>query len=592
MNLNQIKTLTFCLSLCLFHILFFCCTTQIPNTQISYNGSDLAEIDMDTLTEVDSEEDILSPPCSAPRSLWVRRCGETLMKQGQRYINDPKFRRKVLEVSLVMPSNGYSQLRLMKYTENEWGALPVRWPRVIPMKTECELTSNESKCWFTPPSDFLFQAGVKSANDKGMSLSPQDKILMPSKINLWKAWGAWAFRAYPSQVLSEGWSRSFNPISAGLSVYQGETIGLVWASMVELTNDDRKQLKRGPIDFNAKQRIQKSLSSITEFTSPEVPKLSLTCAACHASLKLPDAPLRPIKSVKLFMGHSDADQFEEAYIAWGLNNPWFDLREAIKRLESTSNQSNTWGPGRADVTNDRLMNPTVYGDLRPISMQSHLHRAGTVINHPLSLAIRIETLLITSFKQHARPPRWLCWALALYLWDLVAEIESQDAESQDAESQDAESQDAESQDAESQDAESQETNLQHNQDVDQGNRIFERLCAYCHMNEGLSGLPVPLSALGDPSKINELEVVESMDRGTGHWRVPSLWGVHQRVWLLSQGQVYGLSALLKRMSEVKEDEEEEDIINRSKGAHAFPFSLNAEQSIFLSRYLKSIGPRK
>lgn len=564
MNLNQIKTLNFYLLICVLHMLFAGCTTDSPNTQTSYNGSEFAEKDMEILTEVDFEEEILSPPCSAPRSLWVRRCGDILMKQGQRYINDPKFRRQVLETSLVTPSNGYSQLRLMKYTENEWGALPVRWPRVLPMKTECERTSNGSTCWFTPPSDFPFQAGVKPINNQGLSLAPQDRILTSSKITLWKDWGAWAFRAYPSQVLFEGWSRNFNPVSAGLSVYQGETVGLIWASMVDLTDDDRIQLEKGPIDLSTKQLIQSPLSPMTELTSLEIPKLSLTCAACHASLRLPNASLRPIKSVKLFMGDPDADQFEEAYIAWGLNNPWFDIKDAMNRLESTSNRPNPWGPGRADVTNDRLMNPTVYGDLRPISMQSHLHRAGTVINHPLSLAIRIETLLITSFRQHARPPRWLCWALALYLWDLVADSESQENEyNQETESQEAE----------------------------QGKHIFERLCVQCHMNEGLSGTPVPLSALGNPSEINELEVVESIDRGTGHWRVPSLWGVHQRVWLLSQGQVYGLDELLKRMSKVKEDEEE-DLINQSKGAHAFPFSLTDEQSILLSSYLKSIGPRK
>ena len=80
-------------------------------------------------SEITSEEGPLSPPCSAPRSMWVRRCSAALMRQGQRYLSDPTFRRQVLEASLVTPSNGYSQLRLLNNTERAWGSLPLRWPR-------------------------------------------------------------------------------------------------------------------------------------------------------------------------------------------------------------------------------------------------------------------------------------------------------------------------------------------------------------------------------------------------------------------------------------------------------------------------------
>ena len=496
--------------------------------------------------------------------MWVRRCTEALMRQGQRYLNDPDFRRQVLESSLVTPSNGYSQLRLMNYTESAWGSLPVRWPRVTSMKTECEVTSSESQCWLTPPRRSLFEGGPKRSSDQGTATPPRDRALTSSKVELWRAWGAWAFRAYPSQTLSEGWPREFNPTSVGLSVYQGETIGLVWASNTSLSDSELERLKEGPIELAGRRPVIASLSPVDDTTSPPQPELSLTCAACHASLRLPNAPLRPINSVKLFTGHPDAVQFEDAYVAWGLNNPWFDLRDAIQTLESGSNRPNDWGPGRADVTNDRLMNPTVYGDLRPISMQSHLHRAGTLINHPLALAVRIETLLITSFNQRARPPRWLCWALALYLWDLVAEHEEREMSQEEG-------------------AEPQSDRGQ----VGRGEVLFERHCTRCHMGEGLSGPPVLLSALGDPLMTDEMGVAESLDRGTGRWRVPSLWGAHQRVWLLSQGQVYGLTALLERMSGARGDEALED---RFRGAHAFPLSLSSEEIISLSTYLESVGP--
>lgn len=51
---------------------------------------------------------------------------------GRRYVDDAQFRRDVLEASLVNPDNGYSQLRLERYTEDKWGALPVWKPDLAP----------------------------------------------------------------------------------------------------------------------------------------------------------------------------------------------------------------------------------------------------------------------------------------------------------------------------------------------------------------------------------------------------------------------------------------------------------------------------
>ena len=74
-----------------------------------------------------SEKDVSGPTRGeatpqSPRSAWL--------EEGYRYMEDPLFRRQALEDSLVNPENGYSRVRLGRYTEAIWGALPVWNPRV------------------------------------------------------------------------------------------------------------------------------------------------------------------------------------------------------------------------------------------------------------------------------------------------------------------------------------------------------------------------------------------------------------------------------------------------------------------------------
>src|SRR6185503_21083242 len=79
----------------------------------------------------------------------------------------------------------------------------------------------------------------------------------------------------------------------------------------------------------------------------------------------------------------------------------------------------TWGPGRADVTEDDDEDPVAIPDLWGLKHQSFLTQAGT-IKHvgPTALAIRQETQLLHSNHQKIRPPRELAYALALFLYSL------------------------------------------------------------------------------------------------------------------------------------------------------------------------------
>ncbi len=50
------------------------------------------------------------------------------------YATDPVARRAALEASLVNPDNGYARLRLAKYTDSAWGALPEWNPPAAPLR--------------------------------------------------------------------------------------------------------------------------------------------------------------------------------------------------------------------------------------------------------------------------------------------------------------------------------------------------------------------------------------------------------------------------------------------------------------------------
>jgi mono/diheme cytochrome c family protein len=163
-----------------------------------------------------------------------------------------------------------------------------------------------------------------------------------------------------------------------------------------------------------------------------------------------------------------------------------------------------WGPGRVDVTTGDGSVPERMADLRPIRWASHLHYDATVRQQDVvTLAIRIETLIITSKKQALRPPRIIALALAVYLRSLsdsLPPLPSAQAS---------------------------------------GAKVFDENCAECHTGPDLGGGPIRLATVGtDPT------LGQSADRGTGAYRVPSLRGLSGRTTLLHDGALAGISSLL------------------------------------------------
>lgn len=220
-------------------------------------------------------------------------------------------------------------------------------------------------------------------------------------------------------------------------------------------------------------------------------RLAFTCASCHSNLR------------------------DDGTIEAGAPNQHFDLGLALYDAapgldDQVRARFKTWGRGRIDVTTIDGSLPVRIPDLRPTRWLTHLHYDATVAQRSIvTLAIRIETLIITSHSEAIRPPRAVALGLAHYLWSLSEGVRSAAPSSSDVERQRA-----------------------------SGQRVFETRCSACHKGQGLTGPPAELSVVGtDP------EAGLSPDRGTGFYRVPSLRGVATRGTLLHDGSIASLDAM-------------------------------------------------
>lgn len=381
---------------------------------------------------------------------------EPELARGVLYAGDADFRRRELEDSIVNPENAYSRLRLERYTESAWGALPEWNPRTSGAK----LRSNEP-----PPEDA-----------SGWSRLPIDDV--PWQVDALLELGREAFFRYPIQAflpLRGVLASTATAPSYGFWADGARLGGVVWA----------------------------------EFPSGQVLP-ALTCAGCHSSL-------------------------ESGRVVAGKNNADLDLEAA--RLDYSGGDDRVTSSGRAgrlDVTGDGVDNPTAIADLRAVRSQHHLQRAATLENGLIPLAIRIETLIVTSLAESVRPSRKLAFALALYLWNLEPEPPGAPPEL-----------------------------------AARGSAWFVAECATCHEAPDFSGPSVPLDVVG-----TDRAVGESPDRFTGTYRVPSLRGVGDRRRLFANGAVFDVRELLDP--------------SRPAPGHAFGLGLPTEQREELLAYLATL----
>jgi mono/diheme cytochrome c family protein len=191
----------------------------------------------------------------------------------------------------------------------------------------------------------------------------------------------------------------------------------------------------------------------------------------------------------------------------------------------------SWGPGRVDVTTREGTEPALIPDLRPVRFQRHLQHSGAVIQRDVtSLAIRIETLIITAHDGGVRPPREVALGLAVYLWSLAETLPAVERDSP-------------------------------------GAQLFARHCARCHAGEGLAGALVDVDVIG-----GDTTLARSRDRGTNAYRITSLRGVGTRERLLHDGSVRSLDDLLDPI--------------RVAGAHRYGMDLSSDDRAALVAWLR------
>jgi mono/diheme cytochrome c family protein len=218
-------------------------------------------------------------------------------------------------------------------------------------------------------------------------------------------------------------------------------------------------------------------------------RLALTCASCHVGRR-EGRPVVGAPNDALDLGHLAVDT--------GGVQP-----ELASRLMA-------WGPGRIDVSSDDGSEPARIPDLRPVRFLTHLQQDATVAQRSVvSLALRIETLVITSHDEDLRPPREVALGLALAVWALADDLP--DVPRADGAAA-------------------------------RGLEVHRRACSSCHASDGFTGPPVPLAIVGtDPS------LGLSPERGTGSYRVPSLRGVGSRGPLLHDASAPSLAVFFDPM---------------------------------------------
>lgn len=219
-------------------------------------------------------------------------------------------------------------------------------------------------------------------------------------------------------------------------------------------------------------------------------RIGITCALCHSVVRDGQAVAGPARR------RFDYGKLRLTY-----------HRETGEPVEADlARRMATWGPGRADVTEDVDEDPVAIPDLWALRDDAALTQAGGIRHTgPTALAIRQETQLLHSNHERVRPPRELAWALAMFLYSLQPAPVAHEATAITA----------------------------------RGAKLFERGCSECHSNPSYGGSLVAADRVGtDPALAN------GAARGTGRYRPPALVRVGDAAPYLHHGAVPTLEDLL------------------------------------------------
>jgi len=376
-----------------------------------------------------------------------------LAREAEAYLGSVASRRASLEASLVNHGNIYSKQRLASYGKGTsgWDALPEWNPRSRPLD-RAALAALAAKQWPELPQARLWD-GVRPTDRAG-----------------WVALGKRVFFEYPLRA----------------------EVGVEHALAPWITNPGVQAAPAGGEGQGVERTREGAAPGLVAFADVDGAKrIGITCAVCHTAVR-------------------------DGAIVAGAARTHFDLgalRLAYYRDTGApvdpelAQRMVTWGPGRADVTEDDDEDPVQIPDLWNLRDETHLTQAGT-IEHvgPAALALRQETQLLHANALRVRPPRELAWALAIYLYSLepppARAVADRGA-------------------------------------LARGAALFEEHCRSCHTRPDGGGAPVPVGRVGtDPALAN------GKARGTGMYRVTNLVRVAEAAPYLHNGSVPSLEALL------------------------------------------------
>jgi hypothetical protein len=369
-----------------------------------------------------------------------------MLVEGTRFLDDPGFRRATLVSSLSNPNNTYSRQRLTGYglVTMGWDLLPVWNPKSVVVTAGMARDARAGKAPSIPADTPPLWDGKR-----------------PATMAAWVALGREVFFRYPlrAEPIVE-WGLAHPDAAERAGVRPADDGG--YPGLVAF------------VDVDGRSRV------------------GISCAVCHANVA--EAALVVGEARRSF----DYGMLRIAY-----------HRDTGTSLDTTfAHRLRSWGPGRADVTEDDDEDPVAIPDLWGLRYQTFLTQAGTIRHTgPAALAIRQETQLLTSNHQRVRPPRELAFALTTFLYALApppkmeGPVDSEQARA--------------------------------------GKSLFERHCQNCHSNE---------AGGGDVISVNRIDTDHALAngaaRGTGHYRPPALVRVGAAAPYFHDGSVAKLQDVL------------------------------------------------
>lgn len=350
-----------------------------------------------------------------------------MLAEAALYLDNADFRRTSLEESLTNPKNIYSRQRLDAYglKTKGWDLLPVWNPQSVPVTTAMAADLRAHRALIIDPAAPRIWDGNR-----------------PTTMAGWVALGREVFVGYPLRV----------------EIFMNYALEHPDAG-------ERVGVRAG------KDGVYPGVRLFTDVQGKSA--LGITCASCHSSVD---------SEGRTTIGEA------RRYFDYGALRLAYHKGTGVPVEADLARRMGTWGPGRADVTEDDDEDPVAIPDLWGLRHQSVLTQAGT-IKHvgPTVLAIRQETQILHSNHHKIRPPRELAYALALFLYSLEPPPKALAAPAPDGKL------------------------------VTHGQELFGQHCQSCHSNEAFGGPPVPADKVG-----TDRALAFGGARGTGKYRPPAL----------------------------------------------------------------------